>query len=159
MVQLTQPARGRLQITDIGAWLFRCNAKNLALDPQKILSIESRCAVRNYRLDLIRPGHPVVLWRTGPTRATPPPGVWVLGYATGDIRDDPGEDRAGPRRAQVLLTNLSTLATLLPRADISNHPGTASMEVLRRPFGPNPSYLTPAEQIALQQLIGGWPGE
>jgi hypothetical protein len=131
----------------------------MALVTQKIISIESRCAVRSYRLDLIRPGHPVVLWMTGPTRATAPPGVWMVGYATGDVRDDPADDRAVPRRAQVLLTNMSPLPTPLPRAHIANHPATASMEVLRQPFGPNPSYLTPAAHMALQQIIGGWPGD
>ena len=159
MVQPSKREQTRLQLTDIGAWLFRCNAKNAPLVSEKIAPVKSMCAVRSYRLGLIRPGHPVVLWITGPTRATPPPGVWMVGYATGDVRDDPTDDLAGPRRAQVLVTNMSPLPVLLPRSHIYSHPATESMEVLRQPFGPNPSYLTRAEQMALQQIIGGWPGD
>jgi hypothetical protein len=158
MAQLSKPVRPRLQVADIGGWLFRGNAKSLALGPAGIAPVDSRCAVRSYRLDLIRRGQPVVLWLTGPTGARLAPGVWMVGYASGDITDDPDDDPAEPRRAQVHVMDMLALPTPLPRADIVNHRATASMEVLRQPFGPNPSYLTPTEQAGLEHLIGGWPG-
>jgi hypothetical protein len=156
MARPSQAARERLQPTDIGGWLFRCNRRNVEVVANRIAPVESRCAVRSYRLELIRPGHPVVLWMTGPKQATPPPGVLMVGYATGEVRNDPADGRT--RQAQVLLADMSPLPTPLPRARIAEHPVTASMEVLRQPFGPNPSYLTPEQQMALRQLMGGWPG-
>ncbi len=158
MIQRLPPGRQRLHVADIGGWLFRCNPHSVVLDPGSAL-IDSRCAVRTYRLDLICPGHPVVLWLTGPTRATPAPGVYMAGYATGDVVDDTAADLAGPRRVRVVLSDMMLLSTPVPRADLAIHPATASMEVLRQPFGPNPSYLTPAEQLALRYMMGGWPGE
>ncbi|MCW2525959.1 MAG: hypothetical protein JWM76_819 [Pseudonocardiales bacterium] len=157
MVQGSRPGRGQLQLADIGGWLFRWNATTMASALGEVESVESRCAVRSYRLDLIRPGQPVVLWITGAARATPRPGVWMVGYTTGEVVDDPAEELGGSKRALVMLTDVTRLPTPLARADIATDPLTASMEILRQPFGANPSYLSPGEQMALQQLIGGWP--
>ena len=154
MDRSSRPARTRLTADDIGAWLFRCNPRNTRLEVAGRVPVESRCAVPSYRLDLIRPGDPVVLWLTGPARATPPPGIWMAGYATGEVCQDPNE----PARTRVHLVEMTRLPVPLPRDRLREHPDLAELEVIRQPFGPNPSYLTRAEQQAVQDLIGGWPG-
>lgn len=157
LLEPSRPTRRRLELADIGAWLFRCNAANLALDPAAFPAVDSRCAAPSYRLDLIRPGHPVVLWITGAHGATPAPGVWMAGFATGEVRGAENVDGA-PGQPQVVLTAMTVLPTPILRADLRADPATASMEVLRQPFGPNPSHLTPTELTALRRRMGGWPG-
>ena len=90
---------------------------------------------RSYRLALIAPGQPCLLWLSGRDR----PGV----HAVGEIADGV-EDRAdGP----VVHLRLALLADPVLRADLLRDPRMRDAEVLRMPAGSNPSWLS-ADQFA-----------
>ena len=81
--------QGRLSAMDVGAWLFKCNPKQWdILEAERGRKpIHAWRAFPTYRLDLFDRGHPapVLLWVTGPSGATPEPGIRMAGYTTGGI--------------------------------------------------------------------------
>ena len=97
----------------------------------------TRCLRPSYRLALVRPGGPVLLWLSGRDR----PGV----HATGVLAAGVGPDDDGP----VAVVRLTLLPAPLPRADLLADPVARDAEVLRMPAGSNPSYLTPAQYAAV----------
>lgn len=87
-----------------------------------------RCLHPSYRLGLMVPGQRCLLWLSG----RQDPGVHAIGVlATGP---DPDVDVV-----------LHRLAEPLPRPELLTDPGFGPAEVIRMPFGSNPSYLRPAE--------------
>jgi hypothetical protein len=147
----------RLTRADVGAWLFRCNPRNIDMaELRRAGGVDSRCAVRTYRLDLIRAGDPVALWVTGPSKATITAGIWMLGYATGEIEGREISGATASELPRVLLRDMTPLPAPVPRSELASHPPTLGMEVLRQPFGPNPSYLTNREHRAVTALVGTW---
>ncbi|MGY1804084.1 hypothetical protein ACI78T_12485 [Blastococcus sp. SYSU D00922] len=104
-----------------------------APDPQQL----DRCVRRSYRLDLIAPGQPCLLWLSGPDR----PGVHALGEVTDSV-----EERAdGP----VLHVRLALLDRHVPRAELLADRRMRDAEVLRMPAGSNPSWLSAAQFAAV----------
>ncbi|HEY6744113.1 MAG TPA: hypothetical protein VI357_00205 [Mycobacteriales bacterium] len=114
---------------DIACWLLKT-----ARGPDELVPgwpagatrVLDRCLRPSYRLDLMVPGQRCLLWLSG-RRA----GV----VAVGTVLEAP--DRSGPPEVRVELRRLPRpvpRAELLPTAF-----GTA--EVIRMPFGSNPSYL------------------
>ncbi|SNS59587.1 hypothetical protein SAMN04488107_3101 [Geodermatophilus saharensis] len=97
----------------------------------------TRCLRPSYRLGLMRPGQPVLLWLSGRDR----PGV----HATGVLAAEPAAGDGGP----VAVVRLTLLPDPLPRADLLADPAARDAEVLRMPAGSNPSYLTPAQYAAV----------
>lgn len=95
----------------------------------------TRCVRPSYRLDLMAPGRPCLLWLSG--RADP--GVHALGTVDGPVSADAG----GP----VVPVRLVLLDEPVPRADLLADPRMRTAEVLRMPAGSNPSWLS-AEQFA-----------
>ncbi|MFP5371884.1 MAG: hypothetical protein ACLGI3_14210, partial [Actinomycetes bacterium] len=102
----------------------------------------TRCVRPSYRLDLMSPGQPCLLWISG--RADP--GV----HAVGELTAEPWEADGGP----VAAVRLTLLPEPLPRAALLDHPVTREAEVLRMPAGSNPSWLSPAQFGVVLDLIG-----
>lgn len=108
-----------------------------------------RCVRPSYRLGLIAPGQPCLLWLSGPDR----PGVHALGEVTDGV-----EERAdGP----VVHVRLARLERPVPRAELLADPRMRDAEVLRMPAGSNPSWLSPAQFAAVldrtrQDGLGRW---
>ena len=91
---------------------------------------------RSYRLELMAPGQPCLLWVSGRVD----PGVHALGTLTAGPDDADG----GP----VAPVRLTRLRDPLPRAALLTDPVARDAEVLRMPAGSNPSWLS-AEQFAV----------
>ncbi|GAB3193065.1 hypothetical protein GCM10027261_07140 [Geodermatophilus arenarius] len=135
----------RLRPADVACWVVKT-----ARPPEAVVpgwrpgeqATFSRCLRRSYRLGLMRPGDPCLLWLSGPDR----PGV----HATGELAGEVGEDAGGP----VVVVRLTLLAAPVPRGDLLGDPVTRDAEVLRMPAGSNPSYLTPAQHAAVLAHLG-----
>lgn len=131
----------RLQAGDVAGWLVKSTRAPAEIDPEWAPGTErelTRCVRRSYRLALVSPGQPVVLWVSG--RGAP--GVHAVGTVTAPPRepDDPDDDRP------VLPVRLTRLAGPVERAELLHDPLFRDAEVLRMPAGSNPSWLT-AEQL------------
>ncbi|MGY1671086.1 hypothetical protein [Geodermatophilus sp. SYSU D00710] len=130
----------RLGRADVGCWLVKTARPPEAVvpgwAPGRAHEV-TRCLRPSYRLGLMRPGDPVLLWRSGRDR----PGVHATGVLAGPV----GSDGRGP----VAVVRFTLLGVPLPRADLLADPVTRDAEVLRMPAGSNPSYLTPAQYAAV----------
>ena len=128
----------RLAATDIACWVFKSAVPTAQLAPDwrpGAARTLTRCVRPSYRLDLMAPGQPCLLWVSGRTD----PGVHALGSLTGVPLDADG----GP----VVPVELTLLADPLPRAALLADRVTRDAEVLRMPAGSNPSWLS-ADQFA-----------
>jgi hypothetical protein len=101
----------------------------------------TRCVRASYRLDLMAPGQPCLLWISG--RADP--GVHAVGTLAGPPRKADG----GP----VVPVDLTLLPDPLPRAALLADPATRDAEVLRMPAGSNPSWLSAVQFTAVLDRI------
>jgi hypothetical protein len=130
---------------DVGCWLLKTSsAPGVVLPgwaPGQTREL-TRCLRPSYRLGLVRPGQPVLLWLSGRDR----PGVHATGVVAGGV----GTDGGGP----VVAVRLTLLADPVPRADLLADPVLRGAEVLRVPAGSNPSYLTPAQYAAVLARLG-----
>ena len=128
--------RHRLSEREVAGWLLKTS---LPLD-ELSAGWESggtrgleRCLRRSYRLDLMRPGQPCLLWLSGRVQ----PGVHAVGTLTGRPRTDGGQPSVP--------VSLRRLEHPVDRADLLRSPAFADAEVLRMPAGSNPSFVTAAQ--------------
>jgi hypothetical protein len=130
----------RLAPGDVACWVLKSTRPPEAIEPGWPAGAArdlTRCVRRSYRLGLVRPGQPCLLWVSGRTA----PGVHAVGEVTGEP-----EDRAdGP----VLAVRLTRLAEPVPRAELLADPAVRTAEVLRMPAGSNPSWLSAAAFAAV----------
>jgi hypothetical protein len=135
----------RLAAADIACWVVKSAVPpgQLALDwlPGTTRSM-TRCVRPSYRLDLMAPGQPCLLWVSGRTD----PGVHALGSLIGAPREADG----GP----VVPVDLTLLPDPLARAALLADPATRDAEVLRMPAGSNPSWLSQAQFAVIRELVG-----
>ena len=135
----------RLRPGHVACWLVKTALPPERLDPgwapgeERVLD---RCVRPSYRLDLMAPGQPCVLWLSGRNR----PGVHAVGTVAGEVSDGP----AGP----AVPLRLRLLADPLPRAELLVEPDFRDAEVLRMPAGSNPSWLS-ARQLAVLSRASG----
>ena len=143
----------RLGPGDVACWVLKSTRPPELIDPGWPAGGTrelTRCVRRSYRLDLLSPGQPVLLWVSGRTA----PGVHALGEVTGA----PEQQRDGP----VVAVRLTRLATPVARSDLLADPASRDAEVLRMPAGSNPSWLSPAQYAAVcahlpEEALGRWP--
>ncbi|MGY1593418.1 hypothetical protein ACI79D_15710 [Geodermatophilus sp. SYSU D00708] len=148
----------RLAPGDVACWVLKSTRPPDVIDPGWPVGGArelTRCVRRSYRLDLMAPGGPCLLWVSGRTA----PGV----HALGELAAEPEERDGGP----VVAVRLVRLATPVPRADLLADPAAADAEVLRMPAGSNPSWLSPGQFAAVlahlpggeraQTELGPWP--
>ena len=138
----------RLEPSDIAGWLLKSTRAPAEIDPGWAPGEErelTRCVRRSYRLELVSPGQPVLLWVSGRVR----PGVHALGTVSGPVRAD-GRDDDGP----VLPVRLISLPDPVDRGELLVDPGFRSAEVLRMPAGSNPSWLSAPQLKAVLVRAG-----
>jgi hypothetical protein len=130
----------RLDAADVGCWVVKTARppEDVAPGwrPGEVREL-TRCLRPSYRLGLMRPGQPVLLWLSGRDR----PGVHATGVLAGEV----GSDAGGP----VVPVRFTLLPAPLPRADLLADPVARDAEVLRMPAGSNPSHLSPAQYAAV----------
>ncbi|ABS05687.1 hypothetical protein FHR75_003401 [Kineococcus radiotolerans] len=122
----------RLSGEDVACWLLKSAGWPAELTAGGGVQRLHRCLRRSYRLDLVSPGQPCLLWVSGRVR----PGVAAVGRVVGH----PGADD----RVEV---ELLPLAVPVARAELLGDGRFRDAEVVRMAAGSNPSYLR-ADQLA-----------
>ena len=138
--------RTRLSPGDVACWVLKSTRPPADLVPGWPAGAArelTRCVRRSYRLALMRPGQPCLLWVSG----RPAPGVHALGVLAGEV-EERGE---GP----VVAVRLTRLPRPLYRADLLADPAARDAEVLRMPAGSNPSWLSAAQYTAVVDRLPG----
>ncbi len=131
----------RLGQEDIGCWVLKTARPPAEMAPGWTageVRAFRRCVRRSYRLDLMTPGDPCLLWLSGPRS----PGIHALGTVTGAVAEDDDGRPAVP-------VTFTLLADPVPRAELLVEPALRDAEVLRMPAGSNPSWLSPVEYAAV----------
>jgi hypothetical protein len=126
----------RLTAGDVACWVLKSNRPPEDIDRGWRPGTEqalTRCVRPSYRLRLMAPGQPVLLWISGRDR----PGVHALGVLTGTATTEAD----GP----VVPVRLTRLAEPVDRGELLADPVAGQAEVLRMPAGSNPSWLSPAQ--------------
>jgi hypothetical protein len=142
----------RLSAGDVACWVLKSTRPPSAIDSGwtagSVLALD-RCVRRSYRLALMAPGQPCLLWLSGRDR----PGVHALGEVVADV-----DERAdGP----VVPLALTLLDVPVLRVDLLADPRMQDAEVLRMPAGSNPSWLSALQYAAVldrvpQGGLGPW---
>jgi hypothetical protein len=125
----------RLTPDDVACWVLKTAGEAVVGDV-------SRCVRPSYRLGLMAPGQPCLLWRSGRHE----PGVHALGVLTGPVRDGGG----GP----VVPVRFTRLPEPVPRAELAEDPVFGEAEVIRMPAGSNPSWLSAAQYAVVLARTG-----
>jgi hypothetical protein len=134
----------RLSPGDVACWVLKSTHPPADLVPGWAAAgsrVLDRCVRRSYRLDLMSPGQPCLLWLSGRTR----PGIHAVGEVSGDVQDGPD----GP----VVAVRLTLLTDPVPRADLLADPRMRDAEVLRMPAGSNPSWLSAGQFAAVRDRL------
>lgn len=142
----------RLQAGDVAGWLIKSSRAPAEIAPDWAPGEQrelTRCVRRSYRLELVAPGQPVVLWVSG--RAAP--GVHAVGTVTGPPRE-PLDAGPGDDDRPALPVRLTRLDEPVDRADLLHDPRFRDAEVLRMPAGSNPSWLTAAQLATVLERAG-----
>jgi hypothetical protein len=147
----------RLQAGDVAGWLLKSTRPPGQIAPDWAPGAArdlTRCVRRSYRLDLLAPGQPVVLWVSGRVAA----GVHAVGTVTGPVQepDGPG-DRPDDEDRPALPVRLTRLPAPVERGELLADPAFRDAEVLRMPAGSNPSWLT-ATQLEVVLARAGIDG-
>ncbi|MCI2240029.1 hypothetical protein MO973_36250 [Paenibacillus sp. TRM 82003] len=135
----------RLTADDVACWVLKTGADvaELAGAPEGEAVPLARCVHPTYRLGLVRPGQPVLLWRSGRQAGVRAVGQVLAAPAGGAVR-----------------VALRRLAEPVPRADLLADARFRAAEVVRVPMGANPSYLTAVQLAAVAERLApaaGWP--
>lgn len=143
--------------------MFKCNPREWDIEAaiRNGQRIDSWRVHHSYRVALIEPGDPALIWVTGSKGATPTPGVWAVGYTTGELTDDAGDDYwINTERGQQPATYAGVLMwpiSVVPRERVAADAACADLEILRQPQMSNPSYLTPAQYRSIASMVERWP--
>jgi hypothetical protein len=135
----------RLSRQDVACWLVKTSLPPDALlagwRPGEERDLH-RCVRASYRLGVMDPGQPCVLWLSGRDR----PGVHAWGTVAGDVADGPG----GP----TVPLRLRLLDEPIPRSELVADPVFRDAEVVRMPAGSNPSWLSAGQFSAVLSRAG-----
>ena len=132
-------ATPRLSARDVACWLLKTasDVPELAgAAPGEGVRLR-RCVHPTYRLGLLLPGQPVLLWRSGPAAGV---------RAAGEVLAAPADGAV-----EVLLR---PLAEPVARAELLTDARFRGAEVVRVPVGANPSYLSAAQLAAVAERLG-----
>ncbi len=157
--------------TPIGAWLLKAHPD--VWDVVGFLEaggeIESWSLTDSYRVELMAPGDPCVLWMTGAEGADPPAGLWAIGEITTEPYEGTSEDdgfwpsdEERTRRTLHIGVDLAFLPEPIPRHVLADDPRFEGAEIFRAPRMGSPLALTPAMYEALEQHLDDhdlWPDE
>ncbi|HYP44409.1 MAG TPA: hypothetical protein VEQ66_04325 [Propionibacteriaceae bacterium] len=140
----------RLTLDDIGCWVIKSQTPVVELSAGWDLGATrelTRCLRRSYRVHLMHPGQPCLLWVSGLQQ----PGVQALGELTSVAR--PVDDPEATRPQISVDVALRRLRRPIPRSALLADHVLAAAEVLRMPAGSNPSFLSPSLWAALQDFL------
>jgi hypothetical protein len=150
--------------TEVAAWMFKANPEvwDVLGFLKSGLEVDGWRMAHSYRVDLVRPGHPCVLWITGPKGSAHKPGVWAIGAITGEPYDDVGDpddhrwrDHGAQRQVRPYVeTRMTPLDEPVPRDELAGDPRFASAEILTRPRMGSPLALRPLELEAIETRAG-----
>jgi hypothetical protein len=140
--QVTDP---RTRVADLGAWLLKSDPGGWSARLDDPAPAQLWCVRPTYRSRSMAAGDRVLLWVSGDGRRFTP-GLWGAGRVTGPVT-------AG--RVPVTVTRFPRVR--VGRAELLAEPRLAALEVLRQPFGSNPSYVTRGELAVLAELAGPLP--
>ena len=150
--------------TPVAAWVLKARPSLWDIGTALLTGVELdwwRLAP-TYRAELVRAGHPCVLWVTrGDARFGS--GGWAGGRVTGDPVDEVGDpddplwrDEGAQRQVRPRIpVELEVLEDPVRREELESHPALHRTEILRVPRIGNPAALTPPEWTALQGLLEG----
>lgn len=146
----------------LGAWLLKCNPA--LWDLRAFLDsgqprLTSWAVQRNYRSDLMQPGDRVLFWVSGDGRGGLVRGLWGAGTVTAEAEDWVDGERGlwlaeEPRRAVRgrVEVDIAIWDQPVPAAELRAG-GIGDLEVLRMPFGANPSWVSRAQLRAIEELV------
>jgi hypothetical protein len=139
----------RLTSDDVACWVLKSSRPPEELVPEWRAATShqlNRCVRHSYRLALMAPGQPCLLWCSGRDR----PGVHALGTLAGQVAHGP----AGPEVA----VDLTALENPVARAELLADPAFHDAEVLRMAAGSNPSWLSARQYAAVLTRVAGGTG-
>lgn len=142
--------------TPVAAWLFKAKpevwdvigAIEAILADPAAPRIESWEMAASYRVDLVRPGHPCVLWVTGGRHAKTT-GVWGVGEVTTPPWFDTQSEEGRPRFEVGL--ELEHVAEPIRLIELATDERFARAEIIRAPRVSSPVALTAAEFGAIEE--------
>jgi hypothetical protein len=150
--------------TPVAAWLFKANPDvwDVLAFLRSGADVDSWRMAPSYRVDLVAPGQPAVLWVTGPANGPHVPGVWAVGEICGEVFEDVGDPdddlwRDQGARHQVrphVEMSMTVLAEPVSRMDLVEDPRFAEAEIVRRPRMGSPLALRPVELEAILDRAG-----
>ncbi|WP_432485985.1 hypothetical protein [Kineococcus esterisolvens] len=131
-------ARARLTADEVACWVLKAAAdvpELVGAQPGEPVTLR-RCVHPTYRLGLVVPRQPVLLWRSGPSAGV---------RAAGEVVSAPADG--------VVTVRLRPLAHPVPRVQLLGDARFRAAEVVRVPVGSNPSYLTAAQLAAVAERL------
>jgi len=150
--------------TEVAAWMFKANPEvwDVIAFLQSGVDVDSWRMAPSYRVDLVEPGHPCVLWVTGPRGARHTPGVWAIGQVTGEPFEDVGDpddplwiDLGAQRQVRPFVeVSMQVLAEPVPREDLAAEPAFHDAEILTAPRMGSPLAVTAGELEVIEALAG-----
>jgi hypothetical protein len=154
--------------TEVAAWVFKANPEvwDVLAFLASGVDVDSWRMAPSYRVGLIEPGQPCVLWVTGPRGARHTPGVWAIGEVTGEPFDDVGDpddplwiDLGAQRQVRPFVeVSMAVLDEPVPREELAAEPAFAGAEILTSPRMGSPLALTPDELDVILALAGSSDG-
>lgn len=152
---------GKVTSETLGAWLLKADPEvwDIArwIDEGRA-RIDDWSVQRNYRSLMMERGQRVFLWVSGQGRKLEP-GIWGIGWVTGPCDwDVAGDDYwldadVATNVGFFARVDIILLKEPVTRAVIRADARFERLEVLRQPFGSNPSFLTQAEAAALSEYV------
>lgn len=127
--------------SNLGAWLIKgsVQVRPAAELRGRVATVTSWCLHPSYRVDLVRPGQPVLFWISGADPQNPA-GIYAQGVTTGVCVPD-GEPAERGRSQARMPVRLRPLTAPILREQLMSVPALAGIEVIRMAAGSNPSYL------------------
>ena len=153
----------RLRTGDpVGAWLFKANPDvwDVLAFLKSGADVDSWRMAPSYRVDLVAPGQPAVLWVTGPASGPHVPGVWAIGEISGEVFEDVGDpddplwrDHGAKHQVRPFVEmTMQVLAEPISRMELADDPRFAEAEILTRPRMGSPVALRPIELDVIDEL-------
>lgn len=138
---------------DVGGWVMKANPVVWDIHAARAAGEEltSFRLTPSYRLDLLAVGDPVLIWVTRDHERRLPAGFMADAEVAGPPRTRSSE--AGPR-PYVPLRAAVWWDRILTADVVRGHPALMDLEVLRAPRIGNPSYVTPTQLAAVDDLLG-----
>lgn len=163
----SEPAdAGRLPVlrdgTIVAAWLLKANPAvwDVIAAVESGGEIDSWRMAPSYRTMLVAPGHPVVLWVTGPRGAAWTPGVWGIGTVTSEPYDDVGDpldggwfDLSARDRVRPYIRCRIRAVEPIARDELAADPRFVDAEILTSPRLGSPLAVTADELGAITDRV------